>query len=229
MGFSRAAVLCTIVLALLVGCVKRTDEVAYNPSTFGAPDAAPALVSPTEQQLGPGDVVSVRVFGVDSLSGDYAVDPTGQVNMPLIGKVPAVNRTAVELGQDLTARYGERYLASPQLSVTVKSLVAKTVTVDGAVGSPGIYPIAGRTSLIQTIAMARGTSQDANLKQVIVFRQINGERQAAAFDLTTIRTGTDPDPAIYPNDTVVVIGSRNQRDFLNVIQTLPVIGLFTRF
>lgn len=214
---------------LLAGCTSRTKDLAYNPQSFGTPDVVAPVISPTQQQLGPGDVITVQVFGVDSLSGDYAVEPSGEVNLPLIGKVPAVGKTTADLGRDLVARYGERYLASPQVNVTVKSVVAKTVTVDGAVGTPGIYPVVGQTSLIQTIAMARGTSEDANLKQVIVFRRINGERQAAAFDLTTIRKGTDPDPAIYPNDTVVVIGSRNQRNFRNLLSTVPVIGLFTRF
>lgn len=215
--------------ALLAGCSKRTDDLAYNPATFGTPDAAPPVLSPTDQQLGPGDVVTVKVFGVDSLSGDLAVDQTGQVDMPLIGKTPAAGRTTAQLGQDLATRLGQRYLASPQVNVTLKSFVPKTITVDGAVSTPGIYPVAGKTSLIQTIAMARGTSEDANLKQVIVFRRINGERQVAAFDLTTIRKGVDPDPAIYPNDTVVVIGNRNQQNFRNILSTVPAFGLFTRF
>jgi polysaccharide export outer membrane protein len=216
------------IAVLLAGCVSRTDDVAYNPTSFGAPDAPPTVISPTEQPLGPGDVVTVRVFGVDSLSGDQTVDQTGQINMPLIGGVPAAGKTTTQLGQELATRLGERYLSSPQVNVTPKSFVAKTITVEGAVATPGIYPVTGKTSLIQTIAMARGTTEDANLKQVIVFRQIAGERQAAAFDLTTIRKGTDPDPAIYANDTVVVIDSKNQRNFRNVLQTLPVIGLFTR-
>lgn len=218
-----------LLAALVTGCSTRDDKLAYNPASFGAPDAPPPAVTAAEQKLGPGDVVNVHVFGVDSLSGDLTVDQTGQINMPLIGGVAAAGRTPVQLGQDLTLKLGERYLASPQVNVTVKTSVPKTVTVEGAVSTPGIYPVGAQTSLIQTIAMARGTTEDANSKQVIVFRQINGERQAAAFDLTTIRKGTDPDPAIYPNDTVVVIGSRNQRDFRNILSTVPVIGLFMRF
>lgn len=218
-----------LVFTTLTGCASRAKDMAYNPVGFGAPDASPPTLSPTEQPLGPGDVVTVRVFGVDSLSGDQTVDQAGQITMPLIGAVPAAGKTTAQLGQQLATRLGERYLASPQVNVALKSFVAKTITVEGAVGTPGIYPVVGKTSLINTIAMARGTTEDANLKQVIVFRQINGERQAAAFDLTTIRRGTDPDPEIFANDTVVVIDSKNQRTFRTVLQTLPVVGLFTRF
>lgn len=214
---------------LLAGCASRSKDVAYNPTGFGVPDAPPPAISPTEQPLGPGDVVNVRVFGVDSLSGEQTVDQSGVINMPLIGAVPAAGKTTAQLGEQLATQLGARYLASPQVNVTLKSFVTKTITVEGAVATPGIYPVTGETSLIKTIAMARGTTEDANLKQVIVFRQINGERQAAAFDLTTIRRGTDPDPAIYANDTVVVIDSKNQKNFRTVLQTLPIIGLFTRF
>ena len=77
--------------------------------------------------------------------------------------------------------------------------------------------------------MARGTADGANPKRVVVFRRINGERQAAAFDLTTVRKGADPDPEIYPEDVIVVDGSSVSKGFRTVLQTIPLIALFRPF
>lgn len=217
-------------LAMLSGCGARRDSnLAYNPTSFTAPDALPVANTLAAYHLGVGDVVTVTVFNVDSLSGERQIDAAGYLNMPLIGTVAAVDKTSEELEKELTAKLGARYLQNPQVTVALKTAVARTVTVDGSVGQPGIYPVPDRTTLLKTIAMARGTAQGANPKKVVVFRQINGQRNAAAFDLTTIRDGVDPDPIIYANDIVVVDGKETSAAWLTLLQTIPLVSLFARF
>jgi polysaccharide export outer membrane protein len=81
-------------------------------------------------------------------------------------------------------------------------------------------------TLIQAIALARGTTQDANPRRVAVFRTIGGQRQAAAFDLTAIRRGEANDPPIYPGDIVVVDGSRVKEVQRQILQTIPLLAIF---
>jgi len=220
----------TVGISLLAGCgAHRDSRMNYNPTTFAAPDQLPVSETLMTYRLGPGDVVNISVFSVDSLSGDRQVDAAGNITMPLIGAVPAAGKSAEELGADLTGQLGKKYLQQPQVTVAVKSAVARTITVDGSVSSPGLYPVADKTTLLKTIAMAHGTSQGANPKKVVVFRQVNGQRHAAAFDLTTIRDGIDPDPIIYANDVVVVDGRQTSQAWITLLQTVPLLGLFTRF
>jgi polysaccharide export outer membrane protein len=81
-------------------------------------------------------------------------------------------------------------------------------------------------TLIQAVALARGTTQDANARRVAVFRTIDGKRQAAAFDLTAIRRGEAPDPQIYPGDIIVVDGSRIKEVQRQVLQSIPLLAIF---
>ena len=70
---------------------------------------------------------------------------------------------------------------------------------------------------------------DANPRRVAVFRTIDGRRQAAAFDLTSIRRGEATDPPIYAGDIVVVDGSKVKAVERNILSTVPLLGLFRPF
>jgi len=74
-----------------------------------------------------------------------------------------------------------------------------------------------------------GVTDDGNPRRVVIFRKINGVRQAAAFDLTDIRRGKMPDPQVYSNDIIVVDGNGASKTFKNVISALPIAALFRPF
>ena len=74
--------------------------------------------------------------------------------------------------------------------------------------------------------MARGVSQDANPHRIAVFRQIEGKRMAAAFDLTQIRRGKMPNPQVYAGDIIIVDGSSIQQIQRQILMSLPIIGMF---
>lgn len=218
------------IAAVTSGCGSHRDgRLSYNPANFPTPDALPVSATLMTYRLGPGDVVNVAIFNVESLSGEQQVDTAGNITLPLIGAIPAAGKSTQELGSELAARLGQRYLQHPQVTVSLKTAISQTITVDGSVASPGLYPVADKSTLLKTIAMAHGTSEGANPKKVVVFRQVQGQRQVAAFDLTTIRDGIDPDPAIYPNDVVVVDGRRISEAWRTVLQSVPLVTLFTRF
>jgi polysaccharide export outer membrane protein len=146
--------------------------------------------------------------------------------MPLIGEVKAANLTTDQLHEELAQKLGAKYLEHPDVSVAIKSSTAHVVTVDGAVKEGGSFPVGGPVSLIQAIAMAKGTDEDANPRRVAVFRTIGGQRQAAAFDLTSIRRGQSPDPEIYPGDIIVVDGNSVKSKTKQILQAIPLLAIF---
>jgi len=64
------------------------------------------------------------------------------------------------------------------------------------------------------------------VKNVIVFRTVNGQKMAAMFDLQAIRSGRTPDPEIFGNDIVVVGESEVQKFLRNFGTGFPIIGRF---
>jgi polysaccharide export outer membrane protein len=220
---------CALSLLALGACAgTRGGPIPYD-RVLAAPDE-PSLQSLGEgYKIAPMDQLTIKVFNSKDLSDDYDVDLAGHISLPLIGEVEAANLTTAQLDAVLTEKLGEKYFEHPDVSVGVKKSVGRLVTVDGAVKDAGSFPALGNLSLMQAVALAKGTSEDANPRRVAVFRTIGGKRQAAAFDLVAIRHGQAPDPAIYPGDIVVVDGSSIKALQKQIFQALPVIGLFGPF
>lgn len=214
----------------LAACAdSRGGPIPYGVQDFGLPDAPTVVPLEQNYRIAPLDTLTVRVFKMADLTGDYEVDLTGKISMPLIGEVLAIDLTTAELDQRLTQKLGEKYLENPDISVGIKSSTRRSVTVDGSVGKSGTFAINGPTSLIQAIASAGGVSEDGNPRRVAIFRQIGGQRQAAAFDLTSIRRGEAPDPPVYAGDIIVVDGSATKAAQRQILNSLPILSIFRPF
>lgn len=213
-------------MTLTAACADTRGGVIPYDKPLAAPDQQHFQTLPEDYKIAPMDTLTIKVFKADDLSGDYSVDLAGHIAMPLVGEVEAANLTTEQLDAKLRKLLGGKYFEHPDVAVAIKESTAHVVTVDGAVTSSGEFPVAGPMTLIQAIALAHGTSDDANARRVAVFRTIRGERQAAAFDLTAIRRGEAPDPQIYPGDIIVVDGSRIKEAEKQILQTIPAIALF---
>lgn len=182
-----------------------------------------------EYHVAPLDTLKVSVFQVPDLSGEFQVDLTGTIQMPLLGNVKVVDLTTSEINQKLSQMLGAKYLQHPDVNVGVKSSSTRNVTVEGSVNLAGVMPVTGPLTLLQVIAMAHGTDQNANPHRIAVFRKIKGQRMAAAFDLVSIRRGEAEDPRIYAGDIVVVDGSKVKSVWQNVLQAIPLLAVFRPF
>jgi polysaccharide biosynthesis/export protein len=212
-------------IALSACADTRGGSIPYD-KPLAPPDEVKFQTLETNYKIAPMDKLGIKVFKMDDLSGDYDVDLAGNISLPLIGQIPAANLTTAQLDDVLKQKLGAKYLEHPDVSVAIKASTAHVVTIDGSVKEGGSFPVAGPISLIRAIAMARGTTEDANARRVAVFRTIGGQRQAAAFDLTSIRRGEAPDPQIYPGDIVVVDGSKVKAAQKQILQSIPLLAIF---
>ncbi len=171
-------------------------------------------------KIGPQDMLDFSVFKVPELQRATQVSELGTINLPLIGEVKAAGRTATELERDVAAKLGKKYLQNPQVTIVVREYNSQRVTLEGAVKKPGVYPLRGRTTLLQMVATAEGFT-DIGDSTVVIFRQDGEKKLAAKFDLGDIRSGAASDPVLQAGDTIVAPTSVTKEAFANIMKALP--------
>jgi polysaccharide biosynthesis/export protein len=194
---------------------------------FATNEQTASIGNNEDYKIAPLDVIDISVFGVQDLSRTVQVSSSGMISLPLIKTVNAGGRTTGELERDIAAKLDASYLQSPQVSVFVKEYNSQRITVDGAVNKPGIFPMTGKVSLIQAVALASGLSPLADSSGVLVFRQVNNKRTAARFDLRQVRSGKIADPILLAGDIVMVDESSTRTTLRDIKDALPLSGLFS--
>ena len=200
------------VLAVMLGALP------YLALAQPLPPAVPALA----YRIGPLDTLDITVFQVEDLTlKKLQVDAGGRILLPLIGQLTAQGKTAGELSAEIAERLAAHYLQNPQVSVIVDEAVSQKISVEGAVNQAGVFPMKGRTSLLEAVAMARGPSKDADLRKVAIVREVAGVQQARVFDMAAIEKGGAADPEVLGSDTVVVATSRSKSFWHGFIEAIP--------
>jgi polysaccharide export outer membrane protein len=231
--FGQSFASALVVAVLLAACSASTnapgDSVVKRTQQLPAPEILAAIpnAAEAEYRVGPSDVLDVSVFQVPDLSKTVQVSASGEIALPLIGTVAAGGKTVAELESEIAGKLGEKYLQSPQVSVFVKEANSQRVTVSGAVTNPGMVPLTGPTTLLQTIALSGGLTEAGDSHGILVFRTVNQQRMAAKYDLAAIGAGKAEDPVLHGGDIVVVDQSGFRSALGSVRQNIPVFGLFT--
>ena len=120
--------------------------------------------------LGPGDSVSISVYGVPELSpADYVLDATGAISLPFIDEVNLLGLSAREARVKIATVYESTILKNAQVVLSVKSFRSQTINVFGAVNHPGAYPLNSSTRIIDVLSLVGGLTEKA-VPQAIVRR-----------------------------------------------------------
>ena len=184
----QLSLLCIATLTVLLSACGTTGG-----STVGAREAAPVTQSQIAEsyKLGSSDRLRVTVFGHPDLSGEFEVDGTGSISLPLVGQVEALGLSTVELEQTIAAKLSEGYILNPRISAEVINY--RPFYVLGEVGRAGEYPYTNGLTVQNAIAAAGGFSYRAN-KKVVYIKSIDSDREIA-YDLT-------PSTIVKPGDTI---------------------------
>lgn len=230
----RAAVGALIATLTLSACASGERMTAGADQFSGMQAAATTTGGSTarvsaDHKLGPYDRLRINVFRKPELSVDNAVvDGQGQIVMPLIGPVDVLGKTRDELATALRTELSHD-IVNPIVTVTVLEAVTEQVTLNGAVKRPGLFTVSGKATLLQVITLGGGTDINADTRNVLVMRTLEGARKYAKFNLDVIRRGQAEDPEILPGDFIVVENSRVRTMWSQILTSLPVIGMFTTF
>lgn len=118
--------------------------------------------------VGPQDVLMISLFDQQDLSGKYTVEADGTFTFPLIGRVKAGGLTLRSVEEALRKELSNGFFKNPQVSVAVEQYRSQRVFVVGEVRMPGTYPLTGDTTLIEALARAGSTTENAAGEVLIV-------------------------------------------------------------
>lgn len=141
-------------------------------------------------------------IGLLQLNG-YLVSNNKTINLPVLGEISVVNKTAFDLENYLEERLElEGHLINP--NVTVRLLNAK-FTVLGEVRAPGTYTFTEKNiNFLQAIGLAGDLTIDGNRKDILLIRESDGQRTTTKLDLTSASFLISPYQNIQPNDVIIV-------------------------
>ena len=146
-----------------------------------APPAADTQQAATEYTLGTGDRVKLTVFNEPTLSGEFDVDSSGVIALPLIGNIKAVGETPRQVEQAISTKLASGYMRDPRVNVEV--LKYRPFYIIGEVSKPGEYPYRNGMNLMSAVAVASGFTYRANDQTVYIRRA--GQSQEYSYPATT--------------------------------------------
>ena len=182
---------------------------------------APGLFA---QELQPGDGVRITLYNVtDKISGDYYIQNDGTIQLPYLGLLNATDRNYNSLESEITQKYDSLY-RNPEL--TVQPLFK--VNIMGEVKTPGTYYVTDVEKLSGMLALAGGTTPDANLDDIYIVRG----NQEIKLDVEKImkQGSTVSDIGVKSGDRIYVPRSwwSNTRNYTIIISAIAlVITIYT--
>jgi polysaccharide export outer membrane protein len=179
-----------------------------------------ASAAATDYRISRQDILQVSVFQVNDLNSAVQVGQDGAIALPLIGKVEVAGRTTYEAEQIIASKLRQKYLQSPQVSVSVKTY-GKRITISGEVKTPKVLGDDGGTTLSQAIANAGGVSDLGNAQRVHVARSKDQHVQDEIYNLEDVQAGKAMDPLLKGGDIVVVEQSGVKVALKDVSSLLP--------
>ena len=150
--------------------------------------ALPADDAKPGYRIAPGDTLRIAIFGHEDLSGEFEVDGSGRISLPLIRTIEAAGHTTVELAAAIRDSLMPDYLRDPKVSVEV--IGYQPVFVLGEVRQPGSYPFATGMTVVKAIALAGGYTYRADKKDIVILRDGDGkERRLPVGEHVALRPG----------------------------------------
>lgn len=146
-----------------------------------------------EYRLGSGDEVRVNVFGEDDLSGQFRIDGSGDMALPLIGVVSARGLTLRELERRIERKLVDGYLVNPKVSIEVLNF--RPFYILGEVNRPGSYPYVSGMRIVNAVALAGGYTYRAKEDRLLIIRAGKGESEPSP---------ATPQTAVLPGDIIRV-------------------------
>lgn len=168
--------------ALLVFC-------AFASPSAHARDSGAA--NPRTYLLGPNDRVRVKVYGEPDVTGEYEVDSSGYVSVPLAGRVRASGATTHQLERAIISALAKGIVRDPRVNVEIAAY--RPFYILGEVKKSGEYPYRIGMTVLDAVASAGGFTYRADEKKVHLRRAGSTVEEIYPLDAPVL---------IFPGDNI---------------------------
>lgn len=194
-----------VVLTMIMNNAVLAAEGEAKPNQTTQKSTSNAVVNGDEYQIGPLDMLDIKVMNADELSRSVRVDANGDISLPLIGVIHAAGLTNLAIEKKISERLSADLMQNPQVTVFIKEYTSQRMTVQGVVKRAGVYDFQGRATLLQAISMAGGLDEKADDSSVKIIRY-NPDKttETIVFDLNMISNNKISDPVLLNGDVVIV-------------------------
>lgn len=171
-----------------------------------------------ELKIQPDDKLGIKIYSQDpqlsapfnswSTTGDgstvagYIVDKSGYIDFPILGHLKVEGMTLEEIKKDISDRIiSGGYIKEPIVTVSISNF---DIAVLGETGKSLVNIDAGSINILELLARTSGTTDAANIKEVMVIRTTGDTRRAYSINLKSKDLFDSPAFYLQQNDIVYV-------------------------
>ena len=168
-------------------------------STFAPGTNVPV---PSNYLIGPGDQLSVQLFGSQNRNLRLVVGRDGRVNFPELGPIEVIGKTFDVVSSEIEARVA-RQIIGTQASVSMGNVRSIQVFIMGEVKKPGSYTVSGLSTVTSALYASGGIQPTGSMRDIQLKRQGATVRRLDLYDLL-LRGDTSSDVTLLPGDVIFI-------------------------
>jgi polysaccharide export outer membrane protein len=156
--------------------------------------------------IGADDILIIKFWADNQISGDALVRSDGRITLPLLGDVVAIGYTPEQLS-DVLEKAASKFLTDPDATVIVREIRSRKVFVLGqGIARSGVVPLNSDMNVLQLIATSGGLLEYADKENIVIIRTENGRERRIKFNYNDVVRGKNVQQNILlqPNDTILV-------------------------
>jgi len=195
----------SVVATLVLIAPGWSQEPKEQERTEPSPAVTKTATPDVEYVIGAGDVLHVFIWKEPDLTRNVTVRLDGRITVPLIGDLTAAGRSPASLAAEIRAALG-RFISSPNVTVEVNQTSSAQFYVLGQVLKPGQFPMSGRVTVLQALALAGGFKEFAKTEEIVVVRHEGDSQTFLPFNYKRVQSARDPaqNLVLRPGDTILV-------------------------
>jgi len=189
-------VMLAVGLATAVSGEALAQQQAQQPAAPAVPVTAFVNLSRASKdyQLGPGDVLEIRVVEHDELTETLRISNSGELSYPMVGLIRLAGMTVFDAENAIATCLREaKLLEQPDVLIFIAEYQAKPIYVSGAVVNPGQFVMAQELTVAEAILLAGGLAFNAADEGLVHRRRTTGGGADSAPTTAALAGATRPD------------------------------------